>query len=164
MAVFVAGCIACLSPVLILDNVSSVYAYLASAFACGTIAVVAPRMNRTARWLLVVPAAIAALHGVQVGRTMLHVGSQQRRLYADLVRLLPTASAGHPLRIRAMHEADDTTVRRLLYSVPSYRRLPLMDRASAVPYGDATQMPTHWMKPSGKLMPAPPIAEDAAPP
>jgi len=159
-----AGCIACLGPVLILDAVSNVYAYLASAFACGFIATAVPRMRPAARWLLVVPALIAAAHGVQVGKSMLHVGSQQRRLYADLVRLLPTASAEHPLRIRAMHEADDTTVRRLLYSVPSYHRIPLMERAWAVPYGDATQTPTHWMKPSGKLMPAPAATTGSAQP
>lgn len=95
---------------------------------------------------------------------MRHIGSQQHHLYSDLVRLLPAASAEHPLRIRAMHEADDTAVRRLLYSVPSYRRIPLMERAWAVAYDDTTQTPTHWMKPSGKLMPAQPSASGHAQP
>ena len=152
------GCIACLGPVLILDAVSNVYAYLASTFACGFFATAMPRMRPAARWLLVAPTLIAAVHGAQIGKTMLHIGSQQRHLYADLTRLLPSASAEQPLRIRAMNEADDTTVRRLLYSVPSYRRIPLMERAWAVPYGDTTQTPTHWMKPSGRLVRVPPVA------
>lgn len=164
LAALVAGCVACLGPVLILDSVSNVYAYLASAFACGVIAVAAPRMRPAARWLLVVPALIAVVHGAQVGRTMWRIGNQQHHLYAGLTRLLPTASAEHPLRIRAMHEADDTAVRRLLYSVPSYRRIPLMGRVSAVAYNDTAQAPTHWMKPSGKLMPAPPAATEPAQP
>ena len=130
----------------------------------GALAIAAPRMRPAARWLLVVTVAVAAAHGVQVGKTMWRVGNQQRHLYADLARLLPTASPDHPLRVRAMHEADDTAVRRLLYSVPSYRRIPLMERAWAVPYGDATQTPTHWMKPSGKLMTAPPATTGSAQP
>lgn len=164
LAGLVVGCVACLGPVLILDSVSNVYAYLASAFACGLIAIAAPRMRLAARWLLVAPALIAAVHGVQIGRTMRHIGSQQHHLYSDLVRLLPAASAEHPLRTRAMHEADDTAIRRLLYRVPSYRRIPLMERAWAVAYDDTTQTPTHWMKPSGKLMPALPSASGHAQP
>jgi len=151
-----AGTFVCLGPVLILDVISNVYGYLASAFACGAVAVAAPKMRPGARWLLVMPIMLATVHGITIGKTMLRIGNTQHHLYTDLVRLLPQASAAQPLRIRAMREADDTTVRRLLNSVPSYHRIPLAERARAVPSRNATQAPTHWMKPSGRLMPAPP--------
>lgn len=149
-----AGCLACLGPTLILDSVSNVYGYLAAAFACGAVAVAAPRMKPAARWLLVVPVAVVAIHGLAVDKRMLHIGSMQHHLYADLVRLLPDADAEHPLRIRALREADDATLRRLLYGIPSYRRIPLATRATAVSYRDATPAATHWMTPSGRLVPA----------
>lgn len=160
---FVLGWAAFLGPILILDSSSNIYAYVASAFACGYLAVTARQMKLWAKGLLIVPAVLAIAHGLYIGHWMLHIGSMQRHLYADLRPLLPAATVDAPLRIRALLPDDDFVVRRLLYAIPTYHRLPLADRVTVIHYDTKpTQPPTHLMRPSGRLMPAKDMAEDSS--
>jgi uncharacterized membrane protein YjjB (DUF3815 family) len=152
--VLAAGWTACLGPVLILDMCSNVYGYTACAFACGFIAVAYAAMKPWAKVLLAFPALLAMVHGIQIGQRMVHIGSMQRHLYADVERLLPAASPAAPLRIRAMNSRDNFVVRRFFLEIPTYHRQPWSDRIQGLPYtaAPADPLPTHLMTGSGRLV------------
>ncbi len=149
------GWAAFLGPILILDSHSNIYAYVATAFACAYLAVTARQMKSWAKCLLALPIVLVISHGLYVGHRMLHIGSMQQHLYADLQPLLVTATADAPLRIRAMQSSDDFVVRRLLHAIPSYHRVPLAERVKVIQHDAKPQEPpTQLMKPSGRLIPA----------
>lgn len=154
LLLLVIGFLACLGPTLILDSAANVYAYLASAFACGLIGVLYSRLRVAARAVLVVLVALVVGHGAQVGGEMRHVGRLQHHMYQSLETLLPKADLSNPIRVRALAGRDDFVVSRLLHDIPSYRRLPMEGRVIAVPFTLTNSQPTHIMLRNGEIVPA----------
>ena len=151
-ALFWGGWILALGPTLILDSVYNQYAYLAGAWACAYVAWAWSRLAAPLRLLMIVPIAMLLVHGTQQIHDIRHIGHIQRNLYADLPRIL--ASATRPIVIQAQRGQDDFILQRLLDDVPSYHRAPVAGRVSAVPRSGSLVVPDYQMRSDGHLIPA----------
>jgi hypothetical protein len=151
------GWMVCLGPTMILHMDSNVYVYLASAFACGLVALAAAHLSIVNRIVLTLLCGVLVVHGMQVVRDMRHYGRVQYHLFADLERLLPGASANDPLRIRAERPGDTFMPQRLTFWTSHYRRIPMGERLVVLtPEEIAQGAPFNVvMDHSGNLSPAP---------
>lgn len=148
--VFVAFCLGwmiALGPTLILSFSSSQYGYLAAAYLSGFFAVTWPDLRGVARTALAGAVLLAVVHGENIADEMRRIGRIQHNLYAELPQLVATHAA--PLRIKAERVQEDIILRRLLFDIPSYRRIPLGDRLISADHDTATA--DYVMREDGRL-------------
>jgi len=117
---------ALVAPVLILPMSYGQYAYLASAAAIGIAALAWTRLRAVPKMILGLVAAVAVAHGIAIMRHMQEIGAIQHAFYADLLRILPTAST--PLRIGVADESDRWMALRFVAGVPTYRGVAVEGR------------------------------------
>ena len=144
----VIGWVACLGPTLLLSQSTSVYAYLATAWA---FAVCAWAWQRSSVWscrLMLGIAAVVSLHGSLVGQRIVEIGVLQNGVYASIEPLLPTATNAAPLRLAAVQRGDEAALQRMFHDVPSWRRIPLGERVMIVANDDS---PTVLVEADGSL-------------
>lgn len=151
-ALFWAGWILALGPVLILDDRYNQYAYLAGAWACTFFAWTWPTIRAPWRLLVILPVAMLLVHGIQQVRDIRHIGQIQRNLYADLPGVL--ANTARPVTIQTQRGSDDFVLQRLLRDVPSYHRAPVASRVSVAAWSDSHVVPDFRMRGDGHLIPA----------
>lgn len=152
LILFVFGFAAALGPVLILDVSADHYAYLAAAWVCAFVACIWTHIARSARLLLILPIAVAFVHGYQMTREIRHIGRVQRHLYADLPHVL--AQTTETIRIQSQRNQEDFVLRRLLNDIPSYRNVPIGARVVVIPFSQSVSNPDFLMRGDGHLIPA----------
>lgn len=148
-ALFIAGGVAALAPVLGMGGSSNQYAY---AFAALTAMVVAAAWSRAPEWgrAIIVAAALLNLwHGVNVMHQIRHVGQVQARFSPALAEAVKE-SDGPTLRLRMAPNAEQWIFRRLTFKIPRYRGVAIGDRVRLV--GDA-EPADYLIEADGRLTP-----------
>jgi len=117
-----AGGMVVLGPVLLLGYSAGQYGYGFGALACAIGAAAAWRLHgtrafRAGLWLL---ALLLVWHGVNVQRTMRHVG-QLQAVFSSQLAMLASQPASTPLRLRSETTNEDWVYQRLSHEIPAYR-------------------------------------------
>lgn len=146
------GCGVALGPVLILAHTANLYAYLASAYTCGVFALIYSRINNALKIGLNVVLLVVVWHGINIEREIWRIGRLQNHLYTDVAAWLTDNPSPSMIKIQAAKRKDDGVLRRLLHSVPSYRRIPFKDRIFVIKHEDTISQPTHIMQHNGSLI------------
>ena len=130
VAIFLAGGIAALAPVLLLGASWNHYGY---GFAALTAAVAAAAWTRASQWgrgVLVLAAVVSLWHGVNVMRQMRHVGNVQAVFSPALADVL--RGNDRNLRLQPAADADGWIFRRLSHEIPRYDGVAIGDRVEIV--------------------------------
>jgi hypothetical protein len=127
----VVGGLAALAPVLPLPASSNQYGYGFAALGVATIAAAWPRANRWLRAAIALAAVACLWHGVNVMRTIRHVGEVQA-VFSPALAEAVRAHGDAPLRLRVAPDADEWIFKRLSFDIPSYRGVPIGDRVRLV--------------------------------
>ncbi|TZF90765.1 hypothetical protein [Cognatilysobacter lacus] len=130
---FIAGGLAALGPVLVLDNPATQYGYALAAWNAGVFALAWPRLRRLDRVPVLLAVALVSLHAGYVARTMLHVGRVQA-VYSPAVAAAVSTSTG-VVRVAPLSPGDAWMFLRLSHQIPHYRGVVLLDRIQVVPAG-----------------------------
>ncbi|MFY2763117.1 hypothetical protein [Arenimonas sp. MALMAid1274] len=120
-----AGAPLALAPVLPLEMMSNQYAYGASAWVVGCVALAADRMRRPSRALVLVVMAVSLWHGQNISKEMAHIGERQMNFHGSLADLLPMSR--EPLKLY-VPESDRWIYGRLTHEVPSWHGIPVAGR------------------------------------
>jgi len=148
---FCIGWTVALGPVLILNFSANHYAYTAGAFGCAFFVWAWPKFPKQAHAGICGIALLAAAHGYREMTEMRHIGRIQHNLYNAISEI--TAKSASPILIKTQSPQENMTLERLLYKVPSYRRIALAGRIAVIPFSDTSREPTYLMSGSGKLVP-----------
>jgi hypothetical protein len=125
-----AAFVAALAPVLVLPISYDQYAYLASAPGIAIAAAAWSQLQRPARIVLVILAAIVVAHGAAVMWRMVAAGVIERNLHEDLLEIVqrdPTTE----IVVTAADPRDAWLVQRLLHEVDRYRGVSLLNVRAA---------------------------------
>ena len=148
LLVLVIGWIACLGPILLLGQSTSVYAYLASAWAFAACAAAWQASSVLPRRLMLGIAAVVSLHGLLIGERIFEIGVLQHGVFASIEASLATTTDAAPLRLAAAQRRDQAALVRMFHDVPSWRRIALDGRVVIVATDDS---PKFMVAPDGSL-------------
>ena len=133
----VAGGLAALGPVLVLDSASTQYGYGFAAFTAGLVAAAWPRIPYWGRAVVLLLALLNLWHGVNVMRQMRAVGEIQAVFSPAMVAALQ-ADPVATLRLQPAPEADAWIFQRLTHHIPRIGDVAIGNRIRLVAPGEPT--------------------------
>jgi hypothetical protein len=135
-ALYLAGSLAALAPVLVLGLGANHYAYAFAALASMCLAAAWPMALRPARVAIGAFALATALHGIAVMLQVHAVARVQSVFSPRLAELVSTHRGALPVRLVVAPDARPWIFQRLTHRVPAYKGQPIGDRVRIVEAGE----------------------------
>ena len=148
---FILGGIAALGPVLVLAGAMNHYGYAFAAFTAGLVAASWPRLPRWGRVIAALLSLLLVWHGINVMRTIHHVGAIQSVFSPALARAATTTTGDVTLRLSPQAGNERWIYQRLTHDIPAYQGVPIGNRVRLVESGAADYI----IAADGRLLPGP---------
>ncbi len=140
---------ASLGPVLILAESANQYGYGFAAVTAAICAAAWPRMGRFGKAVIVVLAVLSLWHGANIVRRM-HAAGEVQAVFSPALAEVVRENGDDTIRLRSADPSQRWLFDRLTHDIPSYRGVPIGERAVLVREGEAVD---YVIEPDGRLTP-----------
>lgn len=142
---------AALGPVLILAESANQYGYGFAAVTAAICAAAWPAMGRFGKALLILLALLSLWHGANIVRRM-HAAGEVQAVFSPALADAVAKAGGATIRLRSADPSQRWLFDRLTHDIPSYRGVPIGDRARLVRDGEPAD---YAIEADGGLTPLP---------